>query len=511
MTDQRPLVSILMPVYNAIPYLKQAIESVLNETYDNFELLICNDASTDGSSVLLQEFAAKDSRIRLWENKVNLGKVAKVYQFLAGHAVGTYLLTSDADDIAIPSRLETLVKYGQLMPETSIVYGRVLVVDSVCQNLLGIYGKSFSPYQLFSGNYIPDGAALIRKNVFDAIGGYNQEIIWAEDYELRLRLVLRAPAFYVPEIVYLYRMHNSNWTASKHNPKEEDSFKLALLNSIKTTETQYSQGVLMSYRMAFSSLNNSNQVGSEYSFALFKFFKECSLVFHSLVSAICPHSDLDNTWDRVLLRDQCLFLGISQDTSTSLGKLLLSKYKISSFFPVKEDQHVIPSSNLLSGSITGYVSDFSRKDVMYTMHPVYRMGCVSHSSGDLVYYKTTDIMEISVVFSYLLEKKATLVVQDLAVAISWIVWYALSVCPNVTVGHRVFRESLVYVNNKLDILSFLELPKINLVVAKLIVEQLEYQTIKHKNVDYFVLCWQKTFESVSILLEVDPDFFWMPV
>ena len=148
---------------------------------------------------------------------------------------------------------------------------------------------------------------------------------------------------------------------------------------------------------------------------------------------------------------------------------------------------------------------------MYTMHPVYRMGCVSHSSGDLVYYKTTDIMEISVVFSYLLEKKATLVVQDLAVAISWIVWYALSVCPNVTVGHRVFRESLVYVNNKLDILSFLELPKINLVVAKLIVEQLEYQTIKHKNVDYFVLCWQKTFESVSILLEVDPDFFWMPV
>ena len=125
----QPLVSVLMPLYNSSLYLAEAIESVCSESYENIEQLICDDASTDDSLVIARSYAAREPRIRLFTREQNSGSVSVVYRSLAESARGTYLIASDSDDVAMPRRLETLVKLAEHHPEASLVYGTVHAVS----------------------------------------------------------------------------------------------------------------------------------------------------------------------------------------------------------------------------------------------------------------------------------------------------------------------------------------------------------------------------------------------
>lgn len=239
-----------MPLFNGEEFVAEAIESILAESYQNFELLICDDASTDQSLSIAQKYAARDPRIRLSIRERNSGSISLVTRGLIAHSRGTYLIVSDSDDVAMPGRLETLVTLAENNPQSSVVYGTVHSVSEDLKTLLKVYDTPFCPFRLFRNNFIPDGGSLIRKTAYDAVNGYDQEVVWAEDYELRLRLATVGPMIHRDELTYLYRQHGSSWTAEHLNRNEEKTFKEKILQREKSVVERISHGQINSYRDA---------------------------------------------------------------------------------------------------------------------------------------------------------------------------------------------------------------------------------------------------------------------
>ncbi len=112
-----PRVSVIMPMYNALPYLGEAIESIMTQTFQDWELLVIDDASTDGSTEVAREYAAKDSRIRLLSNMTGTPGEGPTRNTGIDAAQGEYVAMMDADDISLPTRLAEQVKFMDARPE----------------------------------------------------------------------------------------------------------------------------------------------------------------------------------------------------------------------------------------------------------------------------------------------------------------------------------------------------------------------------------------------------------
>ena len=108
-----------MPVYNAEKYIVEAVDSILNQTYSDFEFIIIDDCSTDASYEILQSYAAKDNRIRLFKNDVNK-KLPKTLNFGISQAKGKYIARMDADDISLPERFAKQIKFMESHPEIGV-------------------------------------------------------------------------------------------------------------------------------------------------------------------------------------------------------------------------------------------------------------------------------------------------------------------------------------------------------------------------------------------------------
>lgn len=134
-----PLVSIGMPVYNGENFIREAIDSILGQTFQDFELIISDNASTDGTEAICREYAAKDQRIRYCRNAQNLG-AAPNYNIVVTYAKGKYFKWASHDDILAPEFIEKCVEALENNPSVVLVYPRVSIIDK-CGNLQ----KKFSP------------------------------------------------------------------------------------------------------------------------------------------------------------------------------------------------------------------------------------------------------------------------------------------------------------------------------------------------------------------------------
>ena len=110
MIDRPPLVSVIMSAYNSKSTIGESIESILSQSYQNIELLICNDGSTDDTQKILNSFQKKDSRVRLFQNPKNLGLTASL-NILIAESKGVFIARQDADDISLPERLEEQLQH----------------------------------------------------------------------------------------------------------------------------------------------------------------------------------------------------------------------------------------------------------------------------------------------------------------------------------------------------------------------------------------------------------------
>jgi len=198
-----------MPVYNALPFLDDSINSILGQTLSDFEFVILDDASTDGSSERLREWAARDQRIQIHESKKRLGLSGSSNAVVA-KARAPIVARMDADDIAHPDRLRKQWEVIKNIPD-------VAVVGTLC-NGIDASGREVRPRDRWRlvrrSDYIPfpHGSAVFRREVFDKVGGYEETWSGAEDQDLFSRMARHGRIVTLPDVLYSYRYHANNAT-----------------------------------------------------------------------------------------------------------------------------------------------------------------------------------------------------------------------------------------------------------------------------------------------------------
>jgi glycosyltransferase involved in cell wall biosynthesis len=183
-----PPLTVLMSVYNGLPYLPEALDSILEQTFSDFEFLIVDDASTDGSGRVLAEYAERDSRIRILTNERNMGLGYSLARGVAA-AMTPWIARMDADDIAVSNRLELQMSYVKDNPEVDILGGYALNINDDGQ----IIGERRVPichediYRLLWTNPFIHATVMFRRQAILKVGSYSPKIRKRQDYELWFR------------------------------------------------------------------------------------------------------------------------------------------------------------------------------------------------------------------------------------------------------------------------------------------------------------------------------------
>ena len=210
MNKSNPKVSILMCVYNGETYLRKAVESILGQTFKDFEFVIVDDGSTDSSWHILTEYCNQDARIVLIQNEDNLGLEKSLNKGIAA-TKGKYLARQDADDISLPNRLQLQVDFLDAHPEVGALGSAVEFIDRndtvLEQYLLSTDHEGLHAYLLVNC-CLWHSSMTMRRDLLLQLGGYNEEMRHAEDYDLWWRFSRISRLATLPEICLQYRKDN---------------------------------------------------------------------------------------------------------------------------------------------------------------------------------------------------------------------------------------------------------------------------------------------------------------
>jgi len=218
----QPLVSVLMPVYNAEAYVAEAVESILQQSYTNFEFIILEDGSTDDSLRIVQSYA--DSRIRLYRSKTNKGLI---YQLNRGLqlAQGKYVARMDADDVALPERLERQLTFLENHPEFAIVGAQVRFIfgnnrPSRLTHKMYFDASALWLYSLFYCPFIHSNVTF-RTKVGQTLQ-YDSDFYVAEDYHRWVRMLRQYPGTNLPEVLAYCRFYPES-SSARHKQQQLES------------------------------------------------------------------------------------------------------------------------------------------------------------------------------------------------------------------------------------------------------------------------------------------------
>ncbi len=219
--EKTPIVSVLMPCYNAGQFLTQAIESILNQTLTGFELIIIDDGSSDDSIEKINLYRPFDERIVYLRNKSNLGIVASLNRGIQ-QAKGRFIARMDADDISAPQRLEKQVDYMTKNPDC-IVCGTDISLINATGETVGLRsyftGNDTIKQRILQKNPFAHPSTMIRKSVLIENNiSYSEEFGRAEDYHLWMRLINLGNFANIDEFLFEYRI--SDTSIKSRYPKE---------------------------------------------------------------------------------------------------------------------------------------------------------------------------------------------------------------------------------------------------------------------------------------------------
>jgi len=205
-------VSIVMPNYNGALYLREAIESVLNQTFTNFEFIIVDDASTDNSRDIIADYSARDNRIKVVFNAVNQ-YVNRTANIGLEAASGKYYARIDSDDICLPNRIEMQYEFMENNPDVLICGSYCHIID---KNGNIISNKKFpiEDYEikraLWRRTPIQHSCLFARREIIINNGKYNATDTPSEDLEMLIRLGSKYKFANIPEYLVKYRVHGNN-------------------------------------------------------------------------------------------------------------------------------------------------------------------------------------------------------------------------------------------------------------------------------------------------------------
>lgn len=202
-----PLVSIIMGAYNAETTLENCINSILNQTYKNWEFIICNDCSLDQTKEIISDYTKKDNRIMAINSREHLLLAASLNKCLE-HARGKYIARMDADDESLPERIEKQVKFLESHPEIDVVGCNRVIFDENGDR--GIRKSIEYPTKdvLLKGSPFAHPTIMMKASVYKALGGYtvSQRTMRAEDIDLWIRFYNNNYVGYnLQEVLYRYR------------------------------------------------------------------------------------------------------------------------------------------------------------------------------------------------------------------------------------------------------------------------------------------------------------------
>lgn len=235
----QPRISIIIPCYNGEKYLRETLDCLQKQTIEDWECIIVNDGSTDGSLEIMKEYAAKDSRYKYIDKKNEGPSVARNTAIAASS--GKYILPLDADDLIAPSYAEKAIEYLELHHDCKLVY---------CE--AEFFGKKSGKWELEDYSYdtllrqnLIFCSAIFRKCDFEATNGYNKNMrIGIEDWDFWLSLLTKDDnVFRIPETLFYYRQHGDSRTniSSKHYKELLNSI---IKNHIDIYETQLHNVIL---------------------------------------------------------------------------------------------------------------------------------------------------------------------------------------------------------------------------------------------------------------------------
>ncbi len=222
-------ITVIMSVYNGRKYLNWAIDSILSQTWKNFEFLIINDASEDSSREIILGYG--DPRIRIIENGENLG-LTKSLNIGIKQACGKFIARQDADDISYPERLEHQYALISGSRDIALVSSQARLIDSM-GNDIGIWYEDMEYvsaeeiyFYLFFGNCIAHTSTMFRKDLFLKCGSYNENFKYCQDYELWTRLSKLGRFEKIRKKQVAYRVHEESVSGRRnvHKKLEEELF-----------------------------------------------------------------------------------------------------------------------------------------------------------------------------------------------------------------------------------------------------------------------------------------------
>ncbi|KAM3115014.1 glycosyltransferase family 2 protein [Phormidesmis sp. 146-33] len=241
MSHPTPKVSVVMSVYNGSQYLREAVDSILNQTFTDFEFIIINDCSTDSTWPILIEYADRDSRIVLLHNERNLGLTKSLNKGLS-LSKGKYIARQDGDDISFLDRLSQQFDYLEMHPEVGTIGTAVELINPQGSKI----GEDYPPSEherleaafLFN-NPMHHSTLMSQSALMQSIGGYNETFLRSQDYDMFWRLSRQSRLENISRILLKRRMDDRSRITTIHRKEQlEYAYKISLNAVQELTGTQ---------------------------------------------------------------------------------------------------------------------------------------------------------------------------------------------------------------------------------------------------------------------------------
>ncbi len=221
-----PRVSVLMTAYNSEKYIAEAIESILSQTFTDFEFFIINDGSTDNTANIIAQYAKQDKRIKFINNPTNNGRIVVLNQGLS-LCSGEYIALMDSDDVSLPKRFATQVAYMNTHPECGVL--GTSYHQFGCSDTDVHMKQNISYIDMLNMCNIANPSAMIRREIFIKHDlRYRAEYTNAEDYDLWARMIQITQIHNLPDILLKYRWHGENVSIRQKQIQQESTAKIKL-------------------------------------------------------------------------------------------------------------------------------------------------------------------------------------------------------------------------------------------------------------------------------------------
>lgn len=237
MDEETVRLSVVMPVYNAEEYVEECITSVLDQSFQNFEFVIVDDCSSDGTWSIIQEYEENDTRIKAFRNQQNLG-VVKTRNKAFSKACGSseYVAIMDSDDVCLPERLERQVSFLERHEDHGVVGGNTVIINERGERIgHRAYPETNRDVQreLVFRSPFAQPAVMLRRSILRRVGEYNEEYERAQDYELWFRVLSISKGANLQGDVLKYRVSESQGKSTALKETLRNTLKIQRMYLLK--------------------------------------------------------------------------------------------------------------------------------------------------------------------------------------------------------------------------------------------------------------------------------------